>query len=101
VGLDFGTAADVLGDTNMLSREDANRIYQQGAQRVRGYEIQSSNEMGQASADRQAGTGALVKGAFDMGSTVLGGVKQYKSLSPNYGGTSFGPRNSSGLSAIY
>jgi hypothetical protein len=85
VGVDFGTAGDVLADTEMLSREDVNRIYQQGFQNVRGRDIQASNYMGEASAQRQAGKGALIKGAFDMGSTVLGGVSQYKGLKSGMG----------------
>jgi hypothetical protein len=80
VGVDFGTAADVLGDTTMLGNEDIGRIYQQGFQNVRGRDIGASNYAAQANADRQAATGALVKGAFDVGSTVLGGASQYKKL---------------------
>jgi hypothetical protein len=85
VGLDFGTAADVVGDTDMLAREDIGRIYRQGNERTRGFEINVSNYLGEASAQRQAGKGALIKGAFDMGSTILGGAQQYKKLRPSYG----------------
>jgi uncharacterized protein YfaS (alpha-2-macroglobulin family) len=77
VGVDFGTAADVLGDTELLSREDVGRIYKQGQQRTRGFEIQASNDLGDASASRQAGTGALISGAFNAGGTLLGGAQQY------------------------
>lgn len=80
VSVNFGTAADVVADTDMLGREDLKRLYEQGNQRVRGRDIQASNYMGEASAQRQAGKGALIKGAFDMGSTVLSGVQQYKKL---------------------
>lgn len=85
VGLDFGTAADVVADTDLLAREDTRRIYERGAERTRGFEINVSNYLGEASAQRQAGTGALVKGAFDMGSTILGGAQQYGKLRRNYG----------------
>lgn len=85
VGLDFGTAADVLGDTEALSREDINRIYKQGQQRTRGFEIDASNNMGEASASRQAGTGALISGAFNAGSSLLGGAQQYGKLKAGYG----------------
>lgn len=84
VSLDFGTPADMADDTNMLAREDLNRLYKQGAQNVRGRDIGASNFMGEASAKRSAGNAALVKGAFDMGSTVLGGAKQYTKLKGNY-----------------
>lgn len=80
VGLDFGTAADVVADTDMLGREDVNRIYQQGNNAVKGRDIQASNYMGEANAARSAGTAALIGGAFDMGSTVLGGVSQFKDM---------------------
>lgn len=82
---DFGTASDVVADTDMLGREDVDRIYRQGAQNVRGRDIGASNYMGEANAQRQAGTGALIKGAFDMGSTVLGGASQYRRLKANFG----------------
>lgn len=96
VGLEFGTAADVLSDTDLLAREDVARIEKAGAQRTRGFEINVSNYLGEASAQRQAGTGALVKGAFDMGSTVLSGAQQYNSMRGNYpsggmGGSGKGP----------
>lgn len=77
VGLDYGTAADVLADTDALSGEDVKRINERGFQRTRGFEINASNYLGEASAKRQAATGALVKGAFDVGSTVLSGAQQY------------------------
>lgn len=80
VGLDFGTAADVLADTDMLAGEDVKHINERGFQRTRGFEINVSNYLGEASAQRQAGKGALIKGAFDMGSTILGGAQQYKRL---------------------
>lgn len=86
VALDFGTAADVLADTDMFSREDVARINKRGFERLRGFDINASNYMGEASAQRQAGKGALMKGAFDVGSTVLGGVSQYNDLQAKRGG---------------
>lgn len=84
IAIDFGTAGDVQADTEMLGNEDVGRIYRQGEQRQKGYDINVSNYLGEASAQRQAGTGALIKGAFDMGSTVLGGAKQYRRLQAGY-----------------
>lgn len=85
VAVDWGTSADLLTDTEALGREDVDRLYRQGAQRQRGFDIEASNHMGEASAQRQAGKGALIKGAFDFGSTILGGVQQYNKLRPSYG----------------
>lgn len=80
VGLEFGTAADAVADTSAMGREDVGRIYDQGYQKARGFEIEAANYRGEAAAKRQAGTAALIGGAFNMGSTVLGGVQQYKKL---------------------
>lgn len=78
--IDFGTAGDLQADTDMLADEDVNRLYKQGYENLRGRDIQASNFVGEANARRSAGTAALVKGAFDMGSTVLGGAQQYRKL---------------------
>jgi len=75
VSVDFGTAADVQADTDLLSNEDTSRIYRQGQQRTRGFEIDVSNNLGEASAQRQAGTAALIKGGFDVGKSIAGGFQ--------------------------
>lgn len=80
VSADFGTAADVLADTDMLSREDVRRLYEDGNNRRRSRDIAASNYMGEAQASRQAGKGALIGGLFDMTATALGGAQQYKTL---------------------
>lgn len=78
VSVDMGTASFVQDDTEMLGREDANRIYQQGYQNVRGRDIQASNYMGEANAQRKAGTMALIKSGFDAGKSLMDGAQQYK-----------------------
>ena len=83
---DFGTAADTLGDTEMLSREDTKRIYDQGNQRVRGHDIGASNYEGEASAQRARGSAAIVSSLFSAGSTVLGGASQYSRIRAEMGG---------------
>lgn len=80
VGVDFGTSADTLADTDMLAREDVKRIYDQGGQKMKARDISVSNYLGEAAAQRSAGKGALIGGAFNMGSTILGGVSQYRKL---------------------
>lgn len=80
VSLDFGSAADVAADTDMLAREDAQRIYDTGAENVRGFDISASNYRSSAKASRFAAKGAIVKGAFDMASTALGGATQYSKM---------------------
>ncbi|WP_230680804.1 hypothetical protein, partial [Streptococcus pneumoniae] len=71
VSVDFGSAADVAQDTDMLAREDVKRIYQQGSQRTRGFEINASNFRADANSSRVAATNALVNGAFDVAGTAL------------------------------
>lgn len=87
IATNFGSAAQVKNDTAMLGREDVQRIYDQGYQQTRNYDINAANDRAQASADRQAATGTLIKGAFDFGSTVLGGARQYSSLKSRYNAT--------------
>ncbi|UXC93131.1 hypothetical protein EGM87_22815 [Sphingobium sp. RSMS] len=86
--VDFGNAADLTSDTNMLAREDARRIYDQGGENVRGFDIEGANYRSQAKASRQAATGALVGGAFNMATTALGGAQQYSKLRSQMGGNS-------------
>lgn len=84
VGVDFGTAADLQAETDVLAAEDTARLNKRGFERTRGFEINVSNYMGEANAARQDGKGALVKGLFDMSSSILGGAQQYGSLRRNY-----------------
>lgn len=87
-GLDvnFGNAADLTADTHMLAQEDARRIYEQGAENVRGYNIEGMNYQSQALASRQAASGALAQGVFGVATTALGGAKQYASIRAKMGG---------------
>jgi len=80
ISLDFGSAADVVQDTDMLGREDARRIYDDGFQRSRGFEINASNYRAGARSARQAASNALVNGAFNMASTALSGASQYSKM---------------------
>ena len=80
VSLDFGSPVDVLEDTDMLAREDASRLYQQGAERVRSFEINASNYRAGARSARQAASNALVNGAFNMAGTALSGASQYSKM---------------------
>jgi len=82
ISVDMGTAQWVQDDTEMLGREDANRIYQQGNQNVRGHDIQASNYGAEADAQRSAGTMALIKGGFDAGGSLLSAANQYSKLKP-------------------
>lgn len=80
VDLDYGNAALIQDDAEMMGREDVRHIYNQGFQRSRGFEIEAANYRGQSQAQRQARTGAIISGVTQIGTTVLGGAQQYKSI---------------------
>jgi len=80
VSTDFGTAQDIVTDTNTLAREDARNIYGQGFESVRGMDRTVSNFVGEGRAARAAGKGALIGSFFEAGSTALGGAAQYKKM---------------------
>jgi hypothetical protein len=87
VSTDFGTAQDIVTDTNMLAREDAQNYLGQSFQNVRGMDRNVSNFVGEARAQRAAGKGAMIGAAFDAAGTMLGGVSQYGKLKADgYGG---------------
>jgi hypothetical protein len=81
-GLDvnFGNAADLTADTQMLAREDAGRIYRQGAENVRGFDIEGANYRAEGAAAKQKGNGAFVGSLFSAAGTALGGAQQYGQL---------------------
>ena len=80
ISVEFGSAADVVDDTEMLAREDANRIYEEGFQRSRGFEINVSNYRASANSSRKAAGNAIVNGVFNMAGTALGGASQYSKM---------------------
>jgi len=80
VDVNFGNAADLTADTDMLAKEDTRRIYDQGAQNVKGFNIEGMNYQADGRAAKQAGNGAFVGSLFSAGATALGGAKQYSRL---------------------
>ena len=89
-GLDvnFGNAGDVVADTALYGQEDANTIAQNTMRESRGFEIEAANFGAEAKSQRKAAKGALIKGAFDIGSTILGGASQYGKLTAGRAATS-------------
>lgn len=83
-GLDlgFGSALQVQQDSAMIAAEDAGQLYKAGNEERRGFDIDAGNFRAKAQGSRQAASAAIVKGVFDVGSTVLGGAKQYNGLQP-------------------
>lgn len=74
IDIGFGSAADTLGDTDMLYREDTANAIKNNAAAVKGIDISAANYTSQARAAGMAATGAAIGGVFDVGSTILGGV---------------------------
>lgn len=85
VSVDYGTAAQVQADTQLLGNEDVSRIYQQRTQTQMGRDIGASNYEASANASRSAGKAALVKGAFDIGSSLLSSASQYDKMRTSQG----------------
>ncbi|CAN5349246.1 hypothetical protein BH10PSE12_BH10PSE12_18840 [soil metagenome] len=83
----------------MMVGEDAARIYDHGAQAVKGLDIQAANYRSQSQASKQSATGALVGGVFNMGATALGGATQYGKLKAQFGagGGAYGISGSDGI----
>lgn len=74
VDIAFGSAADMLGDTAQFYREDTQTAIENNAAAVKGIDISAANYMAESRAAKQAAKGELISGAFNVGSTILGGV---------------------------
>src|SRR3546814_16936265 len=64
----------------MIGQEDSLAIAENGQREARSYAIQGANSLSRARSAKKAASGALIKGALDVGSTILGGATQYTSL---------------------
>lgn len=91
IDIGFGSALDVVGDTAMYGEEDASSIAKNTVREARGFEIQAANFESDRRSAKKAASGALIGGAFNVGSTILGGAMQYRKLqatrSPSFGAT--------------
>ncbi|MFL0418420.1 hypothetical protein ACH0CP_12710 [Sphingomonas sp. 179-I 2A4 NHS] len=77
IDLGMGSALQVQQDAAMIGAEDIAQVYRQGDEEVRGFTLNAANYRAQAKGARQAAAGAIVGGAFDVGTTMLGGATQY------------------------
>ncbi len=87
IDLSFGSAADLVGDTAMYGQEDSATLAENTSREARGFQINAANFEAEARSQKKAAGAALVKGAFDIGGTILGGAQQYTKLrkAPNLG----------------
>jgi hypothetical protein len=76
IDIGFGSAADVRADTARFGREDTLNIYKNAGREARGFEINSANYLSESKAAKARAKSALISGAFNIGSTVLGGATQ-------------------------
>src|SRR3546814_6037574 len=72
----FGSAEDLIDDTRMIGQEDSLAIAENWQREARSYAIQGANSLSRARSAKQAASGALIKGALDVGSTIRGGATQ-------------------------
>lgn len=75
-GLDtsFGSAADVVADTTVGGMLDQSIIRENAAREATGFQISAQNYDQESKAQKRASRDALVKTAFDVGGTILGGA---------------------------
>lgn len=85
IEVDFGSSADVQNDTATIGRVEVATTYRNAEREMQGYDINASNFQAKAAGARQARGAALVEGAFDMGSTILGGVQQVGKIKASFG----------------
>lgn len=92
IDVDFGNAADLLGDTQMFYGEDVATSLTNERERVKGIDINVANYRSQAAAAKSRGTGQLISTGLNMGSTILGGVGRVQGIraSQAAGGSGWG-----------
>jgi hypothetical protein len=82
IDVGFGTAARVQDDTQMLADADATNLYRNIEQRTKGHQINASNYVSEAKADRARGRAALAGSVFSAASSLLGGFQQAAAMRP-------------------
>jgi hypothetical protein len=85
VVVDFGTAGDMVADTDMLGREDVANIFKGGERRRYEREVGAWNSRAEAAGLRAQASAAKVNSYFNAGSTILGGVQQFGKLKKGMG----------------
>lgn len=85
VSTSFGTAADVVADTDLLGREDIASIYRQGDNTLRSHDINAASYDAQANAARASKLTTAIGGVMDVGSSVLEGASQFGAAKANFG----------------
>lgn len=79
--LSFGTPLRVQEDTAMLADEDAAEMYRNQDNRLRGIDIEMSNESAAARATEFRGKVGMINSIFEAGAAVAGGFQQRSAIS--------------------
>lgn len=85
IDVDYGTAARIQDDTQLLANEDAQELYENIHQRTRGHIITSENYKMQAKAAKAAGKAAFASSLLSGAGTLLSSVSQAKSMKSKMG----------------
>jgi hypothetical protein len=80
IDLDFGTAASIQRDTEIIGAEDYAQLSKGAYERTRGYEISAFNSRSQAAAARARGKAAIVTGVLSSVGTALGAANQISGM---------------------
>lgn len=81
IDVDFGTAARVQDDTQMLANDDAANLYKNIENRSKGYVIEAGNHAYEAKAAKARGKAAMTQGIFGAASSILGAATQVAGMS--------------------
>lgn len=85
IDVDFGSAARLQDDTQLLADEDAKKLYRNIEERTRGHVITASNYVEEAKAAKARGKAALVGSLFQGASSLIGGASQAMGLKAKMG----------------
>ena len=80
IEVDYGSAARLQQDTQMLANEDATRLYRGQAEEAKGHLIEATNYASAAKAAKKRGNDAFVSSLFGAAATTLGGLSQASAL---------------------
>lgn len=76
IDVNFGTTADVLGDTSLIAYEDVQTLSDNTTKEVQGFDIQKANYTTQSVAAKARGKAAKSAGYIGAASTILGTASQ-------------------------
>jgi len=85
VDLSFGTPAEALADTAWMGGEDAESLYHNQLQRLRGYDAAAANDRAQASAEKYRGRVGMLNSVLQAGSSLMTGFSQQARMRPVLG----------------